>query len=58
MDVSTIAKHPELSEARVSEGVSALEKAGLIKVSYAPGRRGIRKLCEPAVQKAVVIIKS
>lgn len=57
LDVSTIARRLELSEAYVSEEVSRLNKLGLIKVSYAPGKRGIRKICELAVGKITIVIK-
>lgn len=58
MDISTIARRLQISEARVSEGISTLEKSGLVQASYAPGKRGIRKLCKPAVQKVVIVIAS
>jgi len=29
----------------------------LVKVRYEPGRRGIRKICELAVGKIVIVIK-
>lgn len=58
MDISTIARHLQTSEAHVSESVSTLQKSGLIEASYAPRKRGIRKLCKPAVQKVIIIIKS
>lgn len=57
LDVSTIARRLKLSEAYVSEEVSKLEKLGLIKVSYAPGMRGIRKICELTVEKVTIVIK-
>jgi predicted transcriptional regulator len=56
LDVSTIARRLELSEAYVSEEVSRLSKLGLIKVSYAPGKRGIRKICELAVGKITILL--
>ncbi len=57
LDVSTIARKLELSEAYMSEQVRMLEEAKLIKVSYEPGKRGIRKLCELAVSKVIIVIK-
>lgn len=57
MDVSTIASRLKLSEAYASKEVSMLEKLGLIKVSYTPGKRGIRKICELAVGKIIIVIK-
>ena len=43
LDVSTIARRLKLSEAYISEKVRLLEDLKLIKVSYSPGKRGIRK---------------
>lgn len=57
LDVSTIARRLMFSEAHISEEVSRLETLGLIKVSYARGKRGIRKICELAVQKITIVIK-
>ncbi len=57
LDVSTLAKRLALSEAYISQEVRRLEDLKLIKVSYAPGKRGIRKICELAVQKISIIIK-
>jgi predicted transcriptional regulator len=58
LDISTIARRLNVSEAYISEGVRMLEKLGLIHVSYAPGKRGIRKICELAVEKVTIIIKA
>jgi predicted transcriptional regulator len=57
LDVSTIAEKLELSEAYVSEQVRTLEDLKLIKVGYQRGKRGIRKMCELAVKKIIIIIR-
>lgn len=57
LDVSTIARRLKLSEAYISEKVRLLEDLKLIKVSYSPGKRGIRKICELAVDKILIVIK-
>ena len=57
LDISTIARRLKLSEAYVSEAMHMLEKLGLIKVSYAAGKRGIRKICELAAGKITIVIK-
>jgi predicted transcriptional regulator len=57
LDISTIARRLELSEAYVSEEVNMLNKLGLVNVSYAPGKRGIRKICQLAVGKITIAIK-
>lgn len=46
-----------MSEAYMSEQVSMLEEAKLVKVSYERGKRGIRKVCELAVSRVIIVIK-
>ena len=57
LDVSTIAERLELSEPYISEQVRLLEELKLIKVGYERGKRGIRKICESAVEKITIVIK-
>lgn len=57
LDVTTISKRLELSEAYISEQVRLLEELKLINVSYERGKRGIRKVCESGVDKVTLIIK-
>jgi predicted transcriptional regulator len=57
LDVTTIARKLDLSEAYMSEQVRMLEEAKLIKASYEPGKRGVRKLCELAVSRIIIVIK-
>jgi predicted transcriptional regulator len=57
LDVSTIGKRLDLSEAYISEQVRLLEELKLITVSYERGKRGIRKLCKSAVEKVIIIIR-
>ncbi|MEM2111989.1 MAG: hypothetical protein QXX08_08970 [Candidatus Bathyarchaeia archaeon] len=57
LDVSMIAEKLGLSEAYMSEQVQLLEELKLIKVSYERGRRGIRKMCEAAVNRITIVIK-
>jgi predicted transcriptional regulator len=56
LDVTTIAKKIGLSEAYISEQVRALEDLNLIRVTYERGKRGIRKICESAVDKVTLVI--
>ena len=56
LDVSSIAKELDLSEAYVSEQVRTLEDLKLINVGYQRGKRGIRKMCELAVRKIIIVI--
>jgi predicted transcriptional regulator len=57
LDVSTIAKQLGLSQAYISEQVKLLEGLGLLSVVYVSGKRGVRKVCSPAVEKVTLIIK-
>ena len=57
LDVSTIAKRLDLSEAYVSEQIRDLEDLKLIQVSYGRGKRGIRKICELAIDRVTIVIK-
>jgi predicted transcriptional regulator len=57
LDVTSIARRLELSEAYISEQVRALEELKLVNVFYERGKRGIRKVCEPAVSKVTIIIR-
>ncbi len=57
LDVSTIGKKLGLSQAYTSEQVKLLEELKLLNVNYAKGKRGIRKICSPAVEQVTLIIK-
>jgi predicted transcriptional regulator len=57
LDVSTIGRRLGLSEAYISEQVKLLEELKLLNITYAKGKRGIRKICSPAVEKVTLIIK-
>ena len=57
LDVTTISKRLNLSEAYISEQVRVLEDLKLINVTYERGKRGIRKICESAVEKVTLVIK-
>lgn len=57
LDVSTIAEKLGFSEAYISEQIRILEDLKLIQVSYERGKRGIRKICELAVEKVTIVIK-
>lgn len=56
-DVSTIGKKLGLSQAYISEQVKLLEELKLLNVTYIPGKRGIRKVCSPAVEAITLVIK-
>ncbi len=56
LDVTTISKRLGLSEAYISEQVRLLEDLKLINVTYERGKRGIRKICESAVEKITLVV--
>ncbi len=57
LDVSTIGKRLGLSQAYISEQVRLLEELKLIRVTYERGKRGIRKICESAIEKVTIVMK-
>jgi predicted transcriptional regulator len=57
LDVSTIGKKLGLSQAYISEQVKMLEALKLLNVVYVPGKRGVRKVCSPAVEKVTLLLK-
>ncbi len=57
LDVSTIGKRLGLSQAYISEQVKMLQDLKLLNVMYVPGKRGVRKVCSPAVEKVTLVIK-
>jgi predicted transcriptional regulator len=57
LDVTTISKRLGLSEAYISEQIRLLEELKLINITYERGKRGIRKVCESAIEKITLIVK-
>jgi predicted transcriptional regulator len=57
LDVSTIGRKLGLSQAYISEQVKLLEELKLLNFAYAKGKRGIRKICSPAVEQVTLIIR-
>ncbi len=55
LDISSIARRMKLSEPHISGEISRLEDLQLVKVSYAPGKRGVRKVCTLAVKQISII---
>jgi predicted transcriptional regulator len=58
LDVSTISRRLGLSEAYISEQVKHLEELKLLNVSYAKGKRGIRKICSPTVEQVTLLLRT
>ena len=56
MDVSRIAESLKQTEANVSAQVKILENAGLLESHYEPGIHGVRKVCEPSLNRLIFII--
>jgi predicted transcriptional regulator len=56
LDVSTIAKRLELSEAYISEQLRSLEDLNLVNVTYARGKRGVRKLCDSSIERVIIVL--
>ena len=57
LDVTTISRRLALSEAYISEQVRILEDLKLINITYERGKRGIRKICESAIEKVTLLVK-
>jgi len=57
LDVSTISRKLGLSEAYISKQVKLLENLNLLHSTYLRGKRGIRKVCSPAVEQVTLIIR-
>ena len=57
IDVSTLAKDLQLSEAYISEQVRTLEDLKLISITYERGKRGIRKLSTSNLEKITIILQ-
>jgi len=58
LDVSTIAKRLELSEAYISEQLRSLEDLNLVNVTYARGKRGVRKLCDSSIERVIIVLNN
>jgi len=56
LDVSTVAKRLGFGESYASEQIQVLDDLKLVKVSYGRGKKGIRKICQSAVNKITIVI--
>jgi len=56
IDMDQLAKKLSKSKANISNHVQKLEEARLVKVEYAPGKRGIRKYCLSNVREVRIIL--
>jgi len=57
LDVSTVANKLGLTESTISVDLQELETIGLIDVTYAKGKRGIRKICRLAKDRICIKLR-
>jgi len=57
VDIDALAKKLGKSKANISTQVRILEEAGLIKSTYAPGKRGVKKLCMSNIKEIRLLIE-
>ncbi len=53
-DLDTLAKEIGQSKANVSSQIRLLESIGIIKATYVPGNRGIKKILELQIDKIIM----
>ncbi len=56
VDVGKIAELINQSKANASAQIRILEQADLIKTSYKPGLRGVKKLCRTTIDKILILL--
>ena len=56
LDVCQTAKKLNQTEANISAQIKILEKAHLITPKYEAGRHGVKKICEPNVERIIINI--
>ena len=54
-DVGEVAKIIGQSKANASAQIRKLEEAGLIRVSYRPGQRGVKKVCSTNIKEIRIL---
>ena len=57
LDVSTVAKKLGLTESTISIDLQELQTLGIIDVTYAKGKRGIRKICRLAKDRICIKLR-
>jgi len=55
-DMDMLAREVGKSKANISTQVRILERAGLIRVTYAPGRRGVKKYCLSNIREVRLLV--
>ncbi len=56
LDVGEIAKYIDQSRANASAQIKRLEDVGLIRTSYKPGQRGVKKICWTNIKEIRIIL--
>jgi len=56
IDIDTLASKLGKSKANICTQIRVLEDAGLVKVAYSPGRRGVKKYCLNSIKEIRLII--
>ncbi len=56
LDIGEIADYIDQSRANASAQIKRLEDIGLIKTSYKPGQRGVKKVCWTNIREIRIIL--
>ncbi len=56
LDIGDIARHIRQSKANASAQIKRLEDVGLIKTSYKPGQRGVKKICWTNIREIRILL--
>jgi len=56
-DLDTLAKEVGQSKANISSQIRLLESIGIVKATYVPGSRGIKKILEVKINKVIMKVK-
>ncbi len=56
LDIGEIADYIDQSRANASAQIKRLEDIGLIKTSYKPGQRGVKKVCWTNIKEIRIIL--
>ncbi len=57
LDIGDIARYIKQSKANASAQIKRLEDVGLIKTSYKPGQRGVKKICWTNIREIRIILE-
>ena len=56
-DLDTLAKEVGQSKANISSQIRLLESIGIVKATYVPGNRGIKKILEAKVKRIIMKVR-